>query len=275
MGKGGARMSPGYEIEIQRPLRSRRGDSKLIVVVKDSQGKEIYRDRADLNAEKARNRIAERIAHLTGDSPDNIVDRLLDKLSQLPPPASTASAPLGGQTTSYPYEATPGGLLWNKETAEGIIPTSLTTFTALIAGQVVEDDGAEVRRLLEIEATFLAQTNQWRYEFLRFSPSDRPSCCRLSFPVVRSQGLLYLSCRGPAIHLRQRVDGCLLHTGIIVLHEFGEFWNSFFDSQLSDCLCDCCYNNGDRVIQESQQCAIVVARIPDRSKPPECFGDSL
>ena len=84
----------------------------------------------------------------------------MDKLSQLPPPGSTASSgsPPGGQTIPYPYEGTPGGLLWNKETAESIIPIPLTTFIAVITGQVVEDDGAEVRRLLEIEATMRGRT---------------------------------------------------------------------------------------------------------------------
>ena len=66
-------------------------------------------------------------------------------------PTNSGTAP-GGQPAPFPYEATPGGLLWNKETAEGIIQVPLTTFTALITGQVVEDDGAEARRLLEIEA---------------------------------------------------------------------------------------------------------------------------
>ena len=154
-------MSDQYDIEIQRPLRSRRGDLKLIVVARDSQGKEIFRDLADLNLENARTSVAQRIANLTGDDQDRIAVRILDKLSQLPPPLlpSSSGPALGGQTTPYPYQATPGGLIWNKETDEGIIiPIPLTTFTALIAEQVVEDDGAETRRLLEIEATLRNRT---------------------------------------------------------------------------------------------------------------------
>ena len=152
-------MTDHYEIEIQRPVRSRRGDSKLIVVAWDPQRKEIFRDRADLNAEKIRTRIAERIANLTNEPADVISDRLLEKLSQLPPPAAPASSIAGsGGTFPYPYEATAGGLIWNKETQEGIVPTPLTTFTATITGQVVEDDGAETRRLLEIEAKLRQRT---------------------------------------------------------------------------------------------------------------------
>jgi hypothetical protein len=164
-------MNGQYEIEIQRPLRSRRGDSKLIVVARNTQGQEIFRDRADLNAERVRIRVAERIANYTGDSADRIADRLLEKLGQLTPPASASNSGItpGGQTGPYPYEATPGGLLWNKETAAGIIPTPLTTFTALITEQVVEDDGAETRRLLEIEATVRQRTYRFSVAAAQFA----------------------------------------------------------------------------------------------------------
>src|SRR5918996_2997457 len=169
-------MNGQYEIEIQRPLRSRHGDSKLIIVARDTQGKEIFRDRADLNSERSRTRIAENIANLTGDSTDRIADRLLVQLGQLTPPAppsSNGTTP-GGQTDPYPYEATPGGLLWNKETAEGIIPTPLTTFTAIITGQVVEDDGAETRRLLEIEAILRQRTHRFQVPAGQFANMTWP-----------------------------------------------------------------------------------------------------
>jgi len=153
MGKGSESMTDQYNIEIQRPVRARRGDSKLIVVVTDAQGKELFRDRADFNEEKSRIRVAKRIAGITGDKADVIDGRLLDKLAQLAQPTSSSGATPGGQTDPYPYEATPGGLIWNKETFEGIVPIPLTTFTAIIGGQAVEDDGVETRRYLEIEAT--------------------------------------------------------------------------------------------------------------------------
>jgi hypothetical protein len=155
VGKGGAGMT--YDVEIQRPIRSRRGDHKVILVVVDSQGKEVFRDRADINEERTRTRVAQRIAGITGDSAGDIATRLLDKLGQIPPPPSNQPGPTS-QVPPYPYEPTPGGILWNRETAEGIIPTPLTTFTAIITGQVVEDDGAETRRLLEMEATLRQRT---------------------------------------------------------------------------------------------------------------------
>jgi hypothetical protein len=54
----------------------------------------------------------------------------------------------------HPYrvsEAT-GGLVWDKPTQNGSVPTQLTNFTAVITADVSEDDGAEVERGFEIEA---------------------------------------------------------------------------------------------------------------------------
>jgi hypothetical protein len=51
-----------------------------------------------------------------------------------------------------PYRATPGGLVWDKPTQNGPVPTPLTNFAARIVRDVAEDDGAEVRRRFEIEA---------------------------------------------------------------------------------------------------------------------------
>ncbi len=54
---------------------------------------------------------------------------------------------------AIPYRDTPGGLVWEKPTQNGSVPTPLTNFDARIVGDVSEDDGAEVRRVFEIEAT--------------------------------------------------------------------------------------------------------------------------
>ena len=92
MGKGRASMNDQYDIVIQRPAHPRRGDLKLIVAVTDSQNKEIFRDRAELNSEKTRKKMAQRISNHTGDPAEDIADRLLDKLGQLPQPMPPASA---------------------------------------------------------------------------------------------------------------------------------------------------------------------------------------
>jgi Domain of unknown function (DUF3854) len=53
---------------------------------------------------------------------------------------------------ALPYRATPTGLVWNRPTQNGTIPTPLTNFTASITADVAQDDGAELRRYFEIEA---------------------------------------------------------------------------------------------------------------------------
>ena len=77
-----------YSITVESPARARRGSTRLIVVVKDARGAEIFRDRVDVNAEKIRTKLAERIAQLTGDTADDINQRLLQGLSQMQPPGN-------------------------------------------------------------------------------------------------------------------------------------------------------------------------------------------
>ncbi len=69
--------------------------------------------------------------------------------------------PLPGTATSdVRYEATPAGLVWLRPTQNGDVPTPITNFTAKIVGQVIEDDGAETRRLLELEAIVGGRTTR-------------------------------------------------------------------------------------------------------------------
>jgi uncharacterized protein DUF3854/uncharacterized protein DUF927 len=53
------------------------------------------------------------------------------------------------------YKATKGGLVWIRPTKDGPVEQRLTNFTARIVNDVMEDDGAEVRRRFEIEAGLL------------------------------------------------------------------------------------------------------------------------
>ena len=158
MGQNGIRMSE-FSIRLELPIR--RSSTHLTVVVEDVDGNQIFRDSAKLNEEKARNRIAARIAQETGDNLEDINRRLLQAMAQIPPPVDRGGN-LGGQEAEYPYEATPGGLIWNKGSYEGIVPVPLTTFTVLITGQVVEDDGVETRRFFEIEAILRNRTYRFQ-----------------------------------------------------------------------------------------------------------------
>jgi len=65
-------------------------------------------------------------------------------------------------------------LIWNKETTEGIVPIPLTTFTAVITGQAVEDDGVETRRFLEIEATLRQRNYRFQVAAGQFATMNWP-----------------------------------------------------------------------------------------------------
>jgi hypothetical protein len=54
---------------------------------------------------------------------------------------------------TIPYRATPEGLVWDRPTPDGPVPVPLANFAAKIVADVVENDGAEARRLFEVEAT--------------------------------------------------------------------------------------------------------------------------
>jgi hypothetical protein len=153
MGQGGTRMKSGFEIELQRPVGLRRGSSKVVVIAYDLQGAEVFHDKIDLNEEKNRDKITKKIASLSGDESGDVNDHILALLGKMLPPNPIKPNPTSNDGDGLPYEETQAGILWNKETLDGIVPTPLTTFTARISAQVVEDDGVEIRRLLEIEAT--------------------------------------------------------------------------------------------------------------------------
>jgi hypothetical protein len=61
----------------------------------------------------------------------------------------------------HAYKATPGGLVWVRQTRNGPVTVRLTNFRALIATDVLDDDGAEIRRRFEMEA----RLNGWCRRF--------------------------------------------------------------------------------------------------------------
>jgi hypothetical protein len=60
--------------------------------------------------------------------------------------------PPGEEHPAIPYRATPKGMVWDRPTADGPVQVPLANFAAKITADVVEDDGAEVRRRFEVEA---------------------------------------------------------------------------------------------------------------------------
>lgn len=63
---------------------------------------------------------------------------------------------------TLPYQATPQGLVWRKPTLAGPVTVPLSNFTATITADIVEDDGAETRRLFELETRHAGQVAQFR-----------------------------------------------------------------------------------------------------------------
>jgi len=66
-----------------------------------------------------------------------------------PPPADAARE---GERIVGAYKETQGGIVHLRDTREGRVETPLTNFAARIVGNVAEDDGAEIRRILEVRA---------------------------------------------------------------------------------------------------------------------------
>lgn len=81
---------------------------------------------------------------VAGHGVDDLLDCATSELRE--PPGGEDAAP------AEPYVATPGGIVWNKPSRHGTTPTPLTSFTAEIVGDIVEDDGVEERHSFEIEA---------------------------------------------------------------------------------------------------------------------------
>jgi hypothetical protein len=74
-----------------------------------------------------------------------------------------------------PYRETSHGLVWDKPTKEGSVPTPLTNFTAKIVGDVVEDDGAEESRSFEIQAELNGRPSTFAIPAERFAGMGWPS----------------------------------------------------------------------------------------------------
>ncbi|MCA9423090.1 MAG: hypothetical protein KC592_18875, partial [Nitrospira sp.] len=72
------------------------------------------------------------------------------------------------------YQATEHGFDWYKKTREGSIRTPLTNFTAQIIADIVEDDGADTKRLFELEAQLEGKPHTFRIPVNQFSGMSWP-----------------------------------------------------------------------------------------------------
>lgn len=72
------------------------------------------------------------------------------------------------------YRATPGGIVVDYETAHGVEERPLTNFTAAIVGEVVEDDGAEMMRHVELRCELRGRETHCRMPIASFSSMGWP-----------------------------------------------------------------------------------------------------
>lgn len=73
-----------------------------------------------------------------------------------------AASPTEQEGDHLPYESSPDGIVWRKQTRDGDIAVLLTNFTARITANITEDDGAETRTLYEVEAALKSQSRTFR-----------------------------------------------------------------------------------------------------------------
>lgn len=85
------------------------------------------------------------------------------------------SAPGGDGPAGLPYRDTPTGLVWDRPTVNGTVAVPLTNFSARIVAQLVEDDGAEQRRLLELQGALGTRTPRFQLPVSSFATMNWPT----------------------------------------------------------------------------------------------------
>ena len=100
-----------------------------------------------------------------------------------------ASSELRGLANDDPpetYLATDDGMMWQKPSREGTIPTLLTNFVAKITEDVTEDDGVEKRRTFWIEASLRGRTTRFSIPATQFASmnwaTDHLGAAAIVFP---------------------------------------------------------------------------------------------
>ena len=78
------------------------------------------------------------------------------------------------ESVEGPYQETEEGLVWLKHTRDGEILTPLTNFRARIVSQVIEDDGAETQRLIEIEGRLKDRASRFVIPAAEFAAMSWP-----------------------------------------------------------------------------------------------------
>ena len=85
---------------------------------------------------------------------------------------AAAEPTLTGEAPRYLH--TPQGLLWVKRTREGIVPVSLTNFSAKIVADITRDDGVEQSRLYEVVAEANGKSRTFMVPAAQFAAMNWP-----------------------------------------------------------------------------------------------------
>jgi hypothetical protein len=78
-------------------------------------------------------------------------------------------------TVNVPYRVTQSGLVWDKQTQNGPVPTPLTNLSTRIVADVAEDDDAEVKHHFQIEARLGERRVRLDVPAGRFAPIGWPT----------------------------------------------------------------------------------------------------
>jgi hypothetical protein len=107
-----------------------------------------------------------------GGTVDDLLSRASNTLREPPHPTHD-----GTDGTVGPYRETENGIVWVKATRDGTTEVRLTNFTAKIVADISEDDGVEVVRRFEMDATLNGGRAPRRHR-------DRPSRVRHQGPCT-------------------------------------------------------------------------------------------
>jgi len=108
--------------------------------------------------------------------PDAVELALMQLAHALSSSAATNTGQASGASPSgNVYQETPAGLLWLKPTNSGNVPVSLTNFTAKIVADTALDDGQDVQRQFEIEASLHGQVKRFSLPAVKFAAMAWPT----------------------------------------------------------------------------------------------------
>src|SRR5712691_6728858 len=96
---------------------------------------------------------------VAGHTVDHLVSLAMSTLRPLP----------YDDTPQMPYQMTSQGILWLKQTKDGMVRTPLTNFTARIVTDITKDNGAETPHLFELEAQHHGETMRFHVPAAHFA----------------------------------------------------------------------------------------------------------